>query len=92
MPTTNHLAMQPYTCGKSKSVQSDKNGQFTIDLDADAQLHISKPITSTNAFKLQNLKVSQSSANHLSGNHCGVFIGTAQKQHGNDFTSQCLKW
>lgn len=29
--------------GKSKSVQSDKNGQFTIDLDADAQLHISKP-------------------------------------------------
>ncbi|PCK30527.1 TonB-dependent receptor [Pseudoalteromonas piscicida] len=29
--------------GKSKSVQSDKNGQFTIAVDTDSQLHISKP-------------------------------------------------
>ncbi|WP_440056045.1 TonB-dependent receptor [Pseudoalteromonas sp. T1lg65] len=29
--------------GKSKSVQSDKNGLFTINIDSDAQLHISKP-------------------------------------------------
>ncbi|NSY32604.1 TonB-dependent receptor [Pseudoalteromonas sp. JC28] len=29
--------------GKSKSVKSDKNGQFTIAIDADSQLHVTKP-------------------------------------------------